>query len=201
MTLHRHGLDSRASGIEGAVQRCRDSAVSAAWALRLPARCAMAIATGAKGSAQAHSLRHVGNRTVRKCRPALWSGQRDAVRRQLLPAWRRFLFPDRRVGGWQNLAAQAAVSCPTSQPGRHPPVRRGCGDASPQAPAGLPPSHRRRIPGFPAGLAPVRLRQYRAAVARRRHGRKRDRRIGFGNAQLGGPGRSWPGAPGNAVGR
>lgn len=38
----------------------------------------------------------------------------------------------------------------------------------PRAPARISPPHRRRLPGFPAGPAPVRLGQYRAAPARRR---------------------------------
>src|SRR3546814_18965075 len=88
-------------------------------------------------------------RSIRRRRPALWSRCRDPLRHQLQPPAGQLLFPHRRIGRGQDVAAQDALSGAAAEPRHRPPVRRGSGRNAAPPPTRLPPPHRRRLPGLP----------------------------------------------------
>ncbi len=144
---------------------------------------------------------HGEHRPVRECRPSLWRGRGNPVRRQLHVAVGPILFSDRGQRRRQDLAVAAALSVAAAQPGHHPPVRRGCGDPAARPAARLSAAHRGGVPGFPADPASVGRRQYRAALARRRDGGGRDRARGARDAGLDRPVRAGGRAARHPVGR
>src|SRR3546814_17992410 len=101
-------------------------------------------------------------KTAYELRISDWSS--DVCSSDLEPG--RLLFSDGRIRCRQDIAPQAALSRPAPQPGAYPHVRRRCGDAPPKEVAGLPSADWRGVPGFPAGAAPFRVRQYRSEERR-----------------------------------
>ena len=133
------------------------------------------------------------HRPVRECRPALRHRGTETLSDVCFTLRTgRLLFPHRRERRGQDLAAQAALPRAAADARHDPAVRRGRGDAAARPPARLPPADRRGVPGFPAGPAPVGVRQRRAAAARRGRARERDRRSRCARCS---PGSASPTAP------